>query len=71
MDISYVSPTGAGVPLNLDAVGIAITNFDVSVYVEMRNTTDNFELLIDGKFKPRYQQNSSITNAFAANHEAK
>lgn len=54
MDISYVSPTGAGVPLNLDIVGIAISNFDTSIFVNVTNFSSNDQMLIEGKLKPRY-----------------
>lgn len=54
MDISYVSPTGAGVPLNLDAVGIAITNFDTAIYIDATNFSASNQIFIDGKLKPRY-----------------
>ncbi|XP_065216942.1 uncharacterized protein Apoltp isoform X2 [Planococcus citri] len=57
MDISYVSPTGAGVPLNLDAVGISITNFDTAVYVDASNFSTAHQIFIDGKFKPRFSVN--------------
>lgn len=54
MDISYVSPTGAGIPLNLDAVGIAITNFDTAVYIDASQFSKSSKIFIDGKLKPRY-----------------
>lgn len=53
MDISYVSPTGAGVPLNLDVVGIAITNFDTSIFIDISNFTTAHQMLINGTLKPK------------------
>lgn len=53
MDVSYVAPTAAGIPLNLDAVGIAIQNFDTSVLVNITNYDTAHEMFINGKLKPR------------------
>ena len=53
MDVSYVAPTAAGVPLYLDAVGIAITNFDTSVLVNITNYNTAHKMLVNGKLKPR------------------
>ncbi len=53
MDISYVSPTTAGVPLNLDVVGIAITNFDTSIFINITNFDEAQIMSIAGKLKPK------------------
>jgi len=49
LDSTYIIPTGIGLPLNLTAQASAIIKIDT----ENEFTSENLELKVKGKLKPR------------------
>nr|XP_018903254.1 PREDICTED: uncharacterized protein LOC109034507 [Bemisia tabaci] len=53
LDISYVVPTGAGLPLNLNSVGIADIHLEMAGSFQGKNFSETKKLTMSGKLVPR------------------
>jgi hypothetical protein len=54
LDTSYVVPTATGLPINLNAVGTAAVNLQMSGSLKAADFLKTHELDIEGKIRPRY-----------------